>query len=131
MNGKANKIIENIRNHFFSLILNLPIDSSPQFSRKNNEFHKKFFSNIVIGDDINPTMTIGIYYELFHVLQTKFHSKEVNIMLENEFPFEIQCNLSSVHKILVLNFNLQVDSLLIHLSHELHDVTESLSNSKL
>ena len=32
---------------------------------------------------------------------------------------------------LVLSFNLQVDSILIHLSHELHDITDSLANFKV
>ena len=76
-------------------------------------------------------MTIGMYHDFFHVLETKFKSNEVNIMLWNEFPFKIQCNLSSVHMTLVLNFNLQVYSILIHLSHEIHDITESLASFKL
>ena len=39
---------------------------------------------------------------------------------------EIQCNFNNVHVTLVLSFNPQVESLLIHLSHELHDTTKSL-----
>ena len=65
---KYNKRIFNPRNHFFSLIFNPPIDSSPWISRKNNEFHKKTFSNLVFGDEFDPTMPIGMCHDLFHVL---------------------------------------------------------------
>ena len=111
--------------------MNLPLDSSPCFNMKINEFHKKTFSNLVFGDEFDLTITIGMYNDLFHFLETKFQSKEIKIMLQYEFPFEIQYNMSSVHKGLVLNFNLQVESIVIHLSHELHDITKSLENLKL
>ena len=51
MYRKDNKIIYNPRNHIFSLILYLPIDSSPWFSKKNKVFQSKTFSNLVFGDD--------------------------------------------------------------------------------
>ena len=54
---KATWVIFNPRNHFFSLILNLPLDSSPCFNVENNEFHKKTFSNLVFGDDFTYTGT--------------------------------------------------------------------------
>ena len=38
MNRKDNKIIYNPRNHIFSLILYVPIDSSPWLSKKNKVF---------------------------------------------------------------------------------------------
>jgi hypothetical protein len=52
-------------------------------------------------------------------------------MFWNEFTIKIQCYLSSVHMTLALNFNLQVDSILIHLSHELHYITDYLASFKL
>ena len=48
MYRKYNKIIYNSRNDIFSLILNLLIDSSPWFSRKNKVFQGKTFSNLVL-----------------------------------------------------------------------------------
>ena len=51
MYSKDNKSIYNPRNYIFSLILNLLIDSSPWFSRKNKVFQCKTFSNLVFGDD--------------------------------------------------------------------------------
>ena len=65
----------------FSLILNLPLDSSPCFNTKNNEFQKKTFSSIVFGDDFTSTGTTWMYHDFFYVLRSKFQSKEVNIML--------------------------------------------------
>jgi hypothetical protein len=78
---KSNQIILNLRNHFFSLILNLTLDSSPCFNMKIIEFHKKTFSNLVFGDEFDYNITIGMYHDLFNVLETKFQSKEINIML--------------------------------------------------
>ena len=127
MCGKSKKNIHNPRKHILGLILNLPIHSSPRFLKKNNKFHKWTFSNLVFGDEFASNETIGMYYDFFHVLETKFQSKEVKMILYNEFPFEIQCNLSSVHKGWALNFNLQVESILIHIYHELHDITEFFS----
>ena len=49
--GKDKKRIHNPINYIFSLIRNLPIDSSPWYSRKNNVFQCKTFSNLVFGDD--------------------------------------------------------------------------------
>ena len=40
MYGKPIKRIQNSRKNFYSLILHLPVDSSPWVTRKNNEFHK-------------------------------------------------------------------------------------------
>ena len=46
-----------MKNLFFNLILNLPLDSSPCFDIKINEFHKKTFSNLVFGDEFSSTVT--------------------------------------------------------------------------
>ena len=73
--------IVNPRNIFFSLILNLPLDSSPCFNTKNNKFLKKTFSNLVFGDDFTSTRKTWTYRDLFYVLRSNFQSKEVNIML--------------------------------------------------
>ena len=81
MYRKANKAIYNLKNHIFSLILNLPLDSSPCSNMKTNEFHKRSFSNLVFGDEFASTETIWMYHDLFHVLETKFKSKEVKNML--------------------------------------------------
>ena len=43
-------------------------------------FEENFFK-LSFSDDFDPTMTIGMYHGLFHVLETKFQSKEVKIML--------------------------------------------------
>ena len=75
------QIIFNARNIFFSLIFNLPLDSSPCFNMKINEFHKKAFSNLVFGDDFASTVTIWMYHDLFNILETKFQSEKVNSML--------------------------------------------------
>ena len=40
MSGKAIKSIHNSTNNFYSLILHLPVDSSPWVTRKNIEFHE-------------------------------------------------------------------------------------------
>ena len=80
MNGKDNKKNFNPRNHFFSLILNLPIDSSPLFSNKNSVSMKNFFK-LSFGYEFDPTMIVGMYHDFFHVLETKFQSKEVKMML--------------------------------------------------
>ena len=72
--------IFNPTNLFFSLILNLPLDSSPCFNMKINEFHKKSFSNLVFGDDFDSTRTIWMYHDLFHVLYRKNQSKEGKMM---------------------------------------------------
>ena len=77
---KAIQGIFNSRNLFFSLTLNLPLDSSPCFNTENNEFHKKTLSNLVFGDDFTSTRTTWMYHDLFYVLISKFQSKEVNIM---------------------------------------------------
>ena len=53
------------------------------------------------------------------------------MMFQNECPSKIQCDMSNVHMTLVLSFNLQSESLVIHLSHELNDITEFLSSLKL
>ena len=53
------------------------------------------------------------------------------MMFQNEFLSEIQCNLSSIYVALVLSFNIQSESLVIHLSHELNDITEFLESLKL
>lgn len=68
-------------NHFFRLILNLPLDSSLCFNMKNNEFQKKTCSNLVFGDDFTSTRTKWMYHDFFYVLRLKFQSKKVNIML--------------------------------------------------
>ena len=81
MYNKYNKIIFNPKNHFFNLFMNLLLDSSPCFNKKIKEFHKKTFSNLVYGDGFASIVTIGMYYDLFHVLETKFQSKEVKMML--------------------------------------------------
>ena len=78
--GKAKKRIQNTRNHILSLIFHLPIDSSPWFSRKNKVFESKTFSNLVFGDEFVSNLTIWIYHDLFHVLETKFQSQEVRMM---------------------------------------------------
>ena len=49
--------IFNPTNLFFSLILNLPLDSSPCFNVENNDFHNKTFSSLVFGDDFTSTGT--------------------------------------------------------------------------
>ena len=51
------QVISNLINLFFSIILNLPLDSSPCFNTENNEFHKKTFSNLVFGDDFTSIIT--------------------------------------------------------------------------
>ena len=48
---------------------------------KINEFHKKTFSNVAFGDDFASTVKICMYLDSFHVLETKFKSKEVKNML--------------------------------------------------
>ena len=68
--------IFNSWNLYFNLILNLPLNSSPCFNMKINEFHNKTFSNLVFGDDFDPNMTIGMYHDLFHVLETKFNPRK-------------------------------------------------------
>ena len=81
MYRKDNKIIYNPKNHISNLILNLPLDSSPCFNMKINEFHKKTFSNLVFGYYFTYTITIWMYHDFFHVLETKFKSKEVKNMI--------------------------------------------------
>ena len=81
MYRNANQIIYNMRNHIFSLMLNLILDSSPCSNMKTNEFHMKTFSNLVLGDDFASIVTIWIYHDFFHVLETKLKSKEVKNML--------------------------------------------------
>lgn len=56
---------------------------------ENNEFHKKTFSNLDFGDDFVSNGTILISHDFFHVLGTKFQSKEGTIMIYNEFPLNI------------------------------------------
>ena len=60
--------IYNLTNLFFRLILNLPLDSSPCFNMKINEFHKKTFSKLVFGYNFASTIKIWMYHDLFHVL---------------------------------------------------------------
>lgn len=72
-----------------SLILNLPLDQSPCFNTENNKSHKKTSSNLIFGYDFDSTGTIWMYHDFVNVLETKFKSKEVNIMLSNEFPLKI------------------------------------------
>ena len=72
--------IFNPRNLFFSLFLNLPLNSSPCFNMKNNEFHKKTCSNLVFGDDFTSAGTKWVYHNFFYVLRLKCQSKEVKIM---------------------------------------------------
>ena len=80
MYRKSIQGIYNMRNIFFSLIVNLPLDSSPCFNMKINEFHKIFFSNLVFGDEFASSITIWMYHDFLHVLETKFKSKEVKNM---------------------------------------------------
>ena len=80
MSKKPIQIIQNSRNKFYSPILHLLIDSSPWVIRKNNEFHKYTFSNLVFGDEFACNRTIWIHHGLFHVLETKFQFKEVMMM---------------------------------------------------
>ena len=73
--------IFNLRNIFFNLILNPPLDSSACFNMKNNEFHRKTFSNLVFGDDFTFARTKWKYHDFFYVLISKFQSMEFKIML--------------------------------------------------
>ena len=65
---QSNKIIYNRKNHMFSLILNLTLDSSPCSNMKTNEFQKKTFWNVVFGYDFASNETIWIYHDLFYIL---------------------------------------------------------------
>ena len=55
----------------------------------------------------------------------------INKLITKLFISKIQRNLSSVYMALVLSFNLQSESLVIHISHYIHDITECLASLKL
>ena len=68
-----NVYMESIQGNFnpinlsFSLILNLPLDSSSCFFEENKVFYKKHFSNLVFGDDFAFNWIRWMYYHLFNV----------------------------------------------------------------
>ena len=64
---KDKKGIHNPRKHIISLILYLPIDSSPWFSKKNKVFQIKTFSNLVFGDDFDFDRSRWLSYESLFV----------------------------------------------------------------
>ena len=78
--GKSKKSIKIPRNHFFSLILHLPVNSSLWFTRKKNGFHRLTFSNLVFGVEFACNGTMWIHHDLSHVLETKFQFKEDRMM---------------------------------------------------
>ena len=72
-----------------------------------------------------------IHLDLFHVLETQISiQRSQDDVLERILP-AIQYDLNSVYMTLVWSFNPQVEALLIHLSHELHEKNKSLENLKL
>jgi hypothetical protein len=73
MYRKYNKCIYNMINNIFSLILNLLIDSSPWFSRKNIVFQCKTFSNLVFRDDFSFDGTIWLSYDFIFVWRAIWH----------------------------------------------------------
>ena len=100
-------------------------------SQEKQRVSQVTFSNLVFGDEFASNEIIWIHNDLFYVLEIKFQSKKVKIRLYNEFLSEIQCNLSSIYMALVLSFNLQSESLVIHLSHKIHDITKSFASLNL
>ena len=93
-------------------------------------FKGKLFK-LSFGNEFDYKGTMWIHIDLFHVLETKISiQRSQDDVLERVLP-EIQCDLNIVCMTWVWTFNPQVESLLIHLSHELHDTTKSLENLKL
>ena len=82
---KANKIILNLRNHLFSLILNLPIDSSPWFSRKSNKFHKKKFSKFFVSNQISGEGYICILWVLYGIISSIKTPQSYLFMIQVDF----------------------------------------------
>ena len=58
----------------FNLILYLPINSSPWFSKKNKVLQSKTFSNLVFGDDFYFDRDIWLYYDFLFILGEIFHT---------------------------------------------------------
>ena len=72
-----------------------------------------------------------IHLDLFHVLETQISIQRSQDDVLERILSAIQYDLNSVYMTLVWSFNPQVEALLIHLSHELHDTNKSLENLKL
>ena len=65
--GKAKKRIHNPTNHIVKVILHLPDDSSPWFSKKNKVFQSKKISNLVLWDDFSFDGVIWLSYDSLFV----------------------------------------------------------------
>ena len=72
-----------------------------------------------------------IHLDLFHVLETKISIQRIQDDVLERVLSEIQYDSNIVYMTMVWSFKPQVEALLIHLSHELHDTNKSLENLKL
>ena len=73
----------------------------------------------------------GYILTYFMFLETKISIQRSQDDVLERVLSEIQYDLNSVYRTLVWSFNPQVQALLIHLSHELHDTNKFLENLKL
>ena len=89
------------------------------------------FFKLSFGDEFDCNGTIWIHLDLFHVLETQISIQRNQDDVLERILSAIQYDLNSVYMTLVWSFNPQVEALLIHLSHELHDTNKSLENLKL
>ena len=73
MYRKYNHGILNPGKHIFHLILNLPIKSSPWFSKKKQSVLMKTFLTLFPGDGFAFDGTRLLYYDLFYVSEAIWH----------------------------------------------------------
>ena len=125
MSRKTIKCTHQSSNHFFSLILHLPVYSLHDLQGKTMSFIVNFFK-LSFGDEFDCNGTMWIHLNLFHVLETRNSIQRSQDDVLERVLSEIQYGLNSVYMTLVWSFNPQVQALLIHLSHELHDTNKFL-----